>query len=191
MEDPSSPWTTIPTSSPPPLHTVSKPICTSISSRLLTLLLQFFYWSISHAIPCLNRRTQSVTFGPPHVQLMHKPLSDFAPPQFLSQLSPQHVQLGLVNLASHKPNAAHRRTTIFPSPLNAFSPSPRSAGSGHCRRGAPPIAPPPAYALRMQTYTACASAAAASSRQSRHKIRAAVLVFLVPLMILDMLERAS
>jgi len=88
---------------------------------------------------------QSFTFDTTHVQPMHKPLSESAPPQFtaspftpaLSQSSPQHVQLGFVNLASHphaqnhKLNAAHRTTAISPPPLTASSPSPRSAGSSH------------------------------------------------------------
>ena len=92
---------------------------------------------------------QSFTFGDPaaHVQPLHTPLSEnpsashfttpsLLPPQFSS---PQHTQLGFVNLASH-PHAqhnGHRATTISPPPPSASSPSPRSAGSSQGRASFP------------------------------------------------------
>jgi len=117
---------------------------------------------------------------------MHKPLSESVPPQFtaspftpaLSQSSPQHAQLGFVNLASHphvhkpKPNAAHRATTISPPPLTAPSSRPRSAGGSHGHGSIPSRTNTSTSGT--QTCTASTPAptptvAAASSWRSRHK----------------------
>jgi len=96
------PLTTMPSSSPrphflstnptqfiikTPVHFVqsSSPIYSSISSRLPTVLLQFlFHPSILtqiHAHAAEPYGPQSFTFDPAHVQLMHGPFSESAPPQ--------------------------------------------------------------------------------------------------------------
>jgi len=206
IEEPPSLWTAIPSSSPHlpfPLrcsntthHQNTPP--TIVSKTHIppsTLDSPPFYSNPSSTRPSSTQYhaqaaepydPRSFTFDPTHVQPMHKPLSESVPPQFtaspftpaLSQSSPQHVQLGFVNLASHphvhkpKTNAAHRTTAISPPPLTAPSPSPRSAGGSHGHGSIPShtnTSTSGTQTCTASTPTPAPAAAAASSWRSRHK----------------------